>query len=51
MTVKELIDKLSEFDETLEVEITSGSGWDCYGKSIDRVYTDEVFCEGKLIID
>lgn len=51
MTVKELIDKLSEFDKNLEVEITSGSGWDCYGKTIDKIYTDEVFSKGKLIID
>lgn len=51
MTVKELIDKLSKFDESLEVEITSGSGWDCHGKTIDNIYTDEILSEGKLIID
>lgn len=53
MTVRELIAKLKEFDENLEVELTSGSGWNCYGKEIDNIYIDEVYSyhKGKLIIE
>lgn len=51
MTVKELINKLSEFDENLEVEIISGSGWDCYDKPIDAVSLDTYFGEKKIIIE
>ena len=51
MTVKELINKLSEFDENLEVEIISGSGWECHDKPIDTVSIDDDFGEKKIIIE
>lgn len=41
MSVKELIDKLSEFDETLEVNI-SGAAWNGCAEEIEEVKYNEV---------
>jgi len=41
MTVKELIEKLKEFNEDYEVEVSIGSGWELYGKTANKVYEDD----------
>ncbi|WP_338627599.1 hypothetical protein QJR52_06855 [Clostridium baratii] len=37
MKVKELIEKLSEFDQELEVQYYCGEGWDLYDKDVTEV--------------
>lgn len=41
MKVKELIKKLSEFDENIIVEYFSGSGWEATGIEVENVEFNE----------
>lgn len=41
MTIKELKEKLDEFDENLQVDIISGSGWDTGEDDITTIDYDK----------
>lgn len=41
MKVKELIERLKNFNEELEVDIVSGSGWDACEEEIETIEYDK----------
>jgi len=48
LKIKELIQRLKDFDEELEVDIISGSGWDAFEMEIEIIEYDEL--ENKVYI-
>lgn len=50
MTVKELIEKLKNYDEDLKVHVFVGSGWELYSQEAESVYIDN-YDKNCLIIE
>ena len=50
MTVKELIEKLKNYDEDLKVHVFVGSGWELYSQEVESVYID-TFNKNRLNIE